>query len=1254
MKRVMFCLLAAFGLASALAAQEPVAKIGDTTYSSLQAAFDAAADGATVTLLRNTDISGVGARVVRSLTLDLNGQTLSADNSKKGNLDVATGATLTLTDSTDTKKNGTGKGKILATQNYTSGNSGYSSGVVSVEPGATLVMERGLIDARRENPVANGQYGVVMNGSSTATIRGGAIRAGWYAIAGNGNDKETTSTITVEGGILESTADYAIYHPQGGTLTISGGTVAGAAGGVSINRGSCNITGGVVSSAGTGDTGDWGDGTGGQGKAAITVGARYDDVKLDISGGVITAPEGVACIATEETTHSADIAITGGTFSAALPAEFYSEGFLPVLTEEGTYEVSDTAAAAVITESGTIGYPSLAAAVNANKQGQTITLLKDLENQGAITIWSAGQETVIDLNGHTITFRNDESGDHRFQLLEGALTLTGTGTVTESKPAYGPMIIWASAEDAPDKCVLNVGPDVTLKGYQGVMIQGSNGNLKVGHGVSVTVEGKIVTMPASEDDPGCGVYINGQLQDTEGNVPKIVLAEGSSITTGGTGIYAAGYAEWTLAGDITAQEPLSIKCGTFDITGGTYHANGPFNDPAEANGNGSEPTGAAVSITTNDGYAPKTVVNITGGTFTSENGYAFYEGIATKEDGSPAAKASTAVIAISGGTFKGSTTNEAIKDSSAIAITTAENKRVISGGYFATPVPEEYCEYGYKPVTEPNEEKYYTVEHPQFTKIGVRLADGSYAVYDNFYAAYYGGLAQAGYKGTLVVLEDQETDASMNLMHDSTATAEVTLDLNGHTLTFTAGQYAIDCVRQDSSRSKPSLVITDSSAMQTGTIRATGAALDGVVRMVGGSLTITGGRFVQAVDDPNAQYKNNIFVVTEGMTIAPEGWRTVEVSGGTIRIEHSNVADVAEQGTAIAGGTFHSEAGRPAIEVAHATEGLVVSGGEFVGEGEALRISAPATVTVSGGDFADDTIAVADSGATLTLQDGRFDGATLAADNGGTLAIVGGPVDLSSAKIGAFSALSLQGEVAIGTNRPTQTAVSVDGTTRQITLTLTEAEKTAGTVDVLSAEDAATVPENLRFFVVNPPTDAALTAETVVADKHIRYVFTYLPIRVAGETTGAVFSKAVREALVAAAAEQGTRGILESVTGESAGRALTTEEVNDALACFEGDGLVVADGRALKVGYAFGIVGASYKAGTLTVTAQVQDLAGNPLAFANAEGLTLVNAATGDPIVGASAQVDEAAPGTVTFTATLQNAPETLRLAVKASTTAAD
>ena len=1194
MKRVMFCLLAAFGLASALAAQEPVAQIGGTTYPSLQAAFDEAADGATVTLLRNTDISGVGARVVRSLTLDLNGQTLSADNSKKGNLDVATGATLTLTDSTDTKKNGTGKGKILATQNYTSGNSGYSSGVVSVEPGATLVMERGLIDARRENPVANGQYGVVMNGSSTATIRGGAIHAGWYAIAGNGNDKETTSTITVEGGILESTADYAIYHPQGGTLTISGGTVAGAAGGVSINRGSCNITGGVVSSAGTGDTGDWGDGTGGQGKAAITVGARYDDVKLDISGGVITAPEGVACIATEETTHSADIAITGGTFSAALPAEFYSEGYLPVLTEEGTYEVSDTAAvASVTTESGTIGYPSLQAAFNAVTAGQTITLLANVTDTPRLEV-VGGKQVTIDLNGHDIGFAKDGY----FHVYGGSLTLTGEGKVYEQSPYWGAILIHGATQDVADHSVAEVGEGVTLEGWAPIFIDNNNG---CAYGVKVTLAGTANAVADTSGATGHAIYINGTIQALDGNVPQITLTETSKVTSLANGIYAAGYAEWTLAGEIDALFPLSIKCGTFDITGGAYRATGPFADIAAANGNGSENTGAAVSITTNDGYAPKTVVNITGGTFTSENGYAFYEGIAKKADGTPAAEASTAVIAISGGTFKGSTTNEAIEDSSAIAIITAENKKVITGGAFSAKPDEAYLA------------EYYVTED----EAG---ADGLFAVAPTFDPTWYeeGSFVIQNVPDLLafarVVNTDRDTFAG------KTVTLAADLDLAGVAWT-PIGEGNVGGASKNNGFFAGTFdgqnhTIANVSASQTGT--SPGSGLFGWVRgatikdlSVSGNLT------------SKESAVGIVGIVDAGNGLTATTLASVVNLGGTVRGAYAGgIVGAVQGGTVMLNGCVNHAAVTAWMNHSDAVGALCAGG--IVGDAQGGSVSLGACDnmgTVSAypdEEGVNKTLAVA-GGVVGRMGTGTVTGCT------------GGEADLSGT--------TNEGRI-IGALATPETEVA-------LTLTPSAAEYETGRVALFTATD---VPANLT--VTAEPADgqeAADETDLAVEGGTLYCNLLYLADRVEGATEGVSFDDNAKQCL-AAVAPYGHF----TVTGESAGRALTTEEVNDALACFKGDGLVVADGQSLKVGYQFGIVGASYKAGTLTVTAQVRDLAGNPLAFADAEGLTLVDAATGDPIVGASAQVDEDAPGTVTFTATLQNAPETLRLAVKASTTAAD
>ena len=66
-------------------AQEPIAKIGDTPYESLQDAFNAAADGSTVTLLDNADLGESTIDIwtdegERNLTFDLNSFSLTGTN----------------------------------------------------------------------------------------------------------------------------------------------------------------------------------------------------------------------------------------------------------------------------------------------------------------------------------------------------------------------------------------------------------------------------------------------------------------------------------------------------------------------------------------------------------------------------------------------------------------------------------------------------------------------------------------------------------------------------------------------------------------------------------------------------------------------------------------------------------------------------------------------------------------------------------------------------------------------------------------------------------------------------------------------------------------------------------------------------------------------------------------------------------------------------------------------------------------------
>lgn len=88
------------------------AQIGETTYETLAEAIAAANNGETVTLLTNLDLSATGLTIAKdkAVTLDLNGKTLKVANTNSGNIKVV--GKLTLEDSTDTDKNGTGTGKV--------------------------------------------------------------------------------------------------------------------------------------------------------------------------------------------------------------------------------------------------------------------------------------------------------------------------------------------------------------------------------------------------------------------------------------------------------------------------------------------------------------------------------------------------------------------------------------------------------------------------------------------------------------------------------------------------------------------------------------------------------------------------------------------------------------------------------------------------------------------------------------------------------------------------------------------------------------------------------------------------------------------------------------------------------------------------------------------------------------------------------------------------------------------------------------
>lgn len=425
---VLLSLLMVFSLCLSVSADDgKVAKIGDNEYSTLQEAIDAG-EGKTVVLISDVDISNGGVRVNTNTTLDLNGHLIKVANSINGN--IAVNNNLTLIDSSDVKCDGTGTGKIYTETAYKEGES--DKVIISVNNGATFTMKSGLIDTASftDNNKDEGQFAIGFPDTyieeATVIIDGGHVKAGWYAVSGNGNNDEkgADQNIIVNGGILESTSDYAIYHPHKGTTTINDGVVYGASGGVAINRGNLVVNGGTITSKGVGSTGTWGDGTGGLANAAVNINAFYGatDVKLN-KGKFIAERNAISLI--KNSKFPSSLTITGGTYSSKI-SEYLSDDL--VQNTDGTVVEKP-----YIASNNGKKFNSLADAINVANNGDTISLKSSTTEDIVIP---NGKTLTIDI-AEGVTLTNNK--DHTI-INNGDLIITGKGTIDNVTHGKGDIV----------------------------------------------------------------------------------------------------------------------------------------------------------------------------------------------------------------------------------------------------------------------------------------------------------------------------------------------------------------------------------------------------------------------------------------------------------------------------------------------------------------------------------------------------------------------------------------------------------------------------------------------------------------------------------------------------------------------------------------------------------------------------------------------------------------------------------------------
>lgn len=338
----------------AVAPRPYVAQIGETQYYSLADAIAAVpADGTetTITMIDNEMVNVVGYAITipstKNVVIDLNGFQVVGTAGEAGTSALIRNlGTLTIKDSSDTKKDGTGTGKLISGASPTwtwDGTDDYSGSYASnlIRNEKDLIVESGLLYTMSKGSAA---YAIDNYSAGNITINGGKVDAAkasavrmFYVnggsitvndgIVGHYNSEEdysymgvqvmsgTNVNVSVAGGTIAGF--YALYaNNTGGSLAISGGTFDGYVGiAAAVPNDILSISGGTFNEW----VGTWGDQT------KFISGGTYS-MKPDaeyIADGYIAAQQGNVYVVIPESDMP------------SAPTIFHDEG-----TYEGTLDVA--------------------------------------------------------------------------------------------------------------------------------------------------------------------------------------------------------------------------------------------------------------------------------------------------------------------------------------------------------------------------------------------------------------------------------------------------------------------------------------------------------------------------------------------------------------------------------------------------------------------------------------------------------------------------------------------------------------------------------------------------------------------------------------------------------------------------------------------------------------------------------------------------------------------------------------------------
>ena len=283
-----------------------VAQVGGKKYETLADAIRLAAKGKTIQLLADAT-ENVTIASAKQITLDLNGYTLNGGT-------------------------GTAKAAILneGTVTITDTSAGKTGTIKRDDSGAEGEISYYVID--NNGTMAIDQANVFNNSGSkgSSLVRNGGV--------------DNVSSLTINGGTFEQQNFIAVKNDGNGELTINGGTLTSKQS-VVQNWNKAQILGGNLT--GLIWTDSWTEaGTVGEtviGGNAQFAGRIYMDVTssnpstLKIEGGELNVTEWTVTDAAAKV--NASIAVSGGTFTAAVPENYCAAGYVPADNGNGTYGV---------------------------------------------------------------------------------------------------------------------------------------------------------------------------------------------------------------------------------------------------------------------------------------------------------------------------------------------------------------------------------------------------------------------------------------------------------------------------------------------------------------------------------------------------------------------------------------------------------------------------------------------------------------------------------------------------------------------------------------------------------------------------------------------------------------------------------------------------------------------------------------------------------------------------------------------------